>query len=75
MLLAEERAVVAMSDSIDDEAARAFSARFYKSLADGVTVEKALEQAKLMLEQKGYADSDLPTLITNGDEAKKHSFV
>lgn len=74
-LLANGRAVVAMSDSIDDEAACAFSARFYKSLADGVTVEKALRQAKLLLEQKGYEDSDLPMLIANDGRAKSQSFV
>lgn len=74
-LLAKGRAIVAMSDSIDDEAACAFSARFYKSLADGVAVEKALEQAKLLLEQKGYEDAELPTLIAESGEAKAHSFV
>lgn len=64
-LLAPSRSIVAMSDSIDDEAACAFSARFYKSLADGATLRNSLEQAKLLLEQKGYEDADLPTLLTS----------
>ncbi|UBS32379.1 CHAT domain-containing protein [Altererythrobacter sp. N1] len=74
-LLSERRAIIAMSDSIDDEAACAFSARFYKSIADGVTVEKALIQAKLYLEQKGYRDSDLPTLFAKDDHAKARRFT
>lgn len=74
-LLADGRAIIAMSDSIDDEAACAFSSRFYKSLADGATVGNALNQAKLFLEQKGYADCDLPTIIANDPKAESRKFI
>lgn len=74
-LLSGGRAIIAMSDSIDDEAACAFSSRFYKSLADGVTVEMALHQAKLLLEQKGYADCDLPNITAADTGAKLRRFI
>jgi hypothetical protein len=56
-------AVIAMSDSIDDEAACEFSKQFYQSLSAGQTIEHSIEQAKIVLKSKGYADSDLPTLL------------
>jgi hypothetical protein len=56
-------AVIAMADTIDDEAACEFSARFYRSLSAGATIANSLEQAKLILESKGYSDANLPTLV------------
>ena len=71
-LLKPGRAIIAMSDSIDDEAACAFSERLYKSIVDGVSVTNSLAQAKLFLEQKGYEDALLPTLIfSNAQDASR----
>ena len=61
--------VVAMSDSVDDEAACAFSVRFYKSLASGATISHSLEQSKLSMKADGLNDADLPTLISKSVEA------
>lgn len=74
-LLASGRSIVAMSDSVEDEAACAFSARFYRSLASGASVEHSLEQARLLLEQKGYKDADLPTLIASSPKDGEITFV
>lgn len=74
-LVASKRSVVAMSDSIDDEAACAFSAQFYRSIASGATVAHSLEQAKLLLEQQGYEDADLPNLISEHQEDGDLKFV
>jgi CHAT domain-containing protein len=74
-LVAPDRSVVAMSDSIEDEAACAFSARFYKSLSSGASIAHSLEQAKLLLEQKGYEDADLPTLIVSTAKSGETTFV
>lgn len=62
--------VIAMSDSIDDDAASVFAVRFYKSISAGVELESALKQGKLSIKSKGYSDAELPTLIT-GDEATR----
>jgi CHAT domain len=68
-------AVVAMSDEIDDPAACYFSARFYKSIASGATLQSALEQGKLVLEAGGFQDAELPTLIVaNEKETAKRFF-
>ncbi|HEX7711517.1 MAG TPA: CHAT domain-containing protein [Sphingomonadaceae bacterium] len=74
-LLAPGRVLVAMSESIEDEAACAFSARFYKSLASQVSIRKSLEQAKLLLEQKGYQDATLPTLLSLEEQDCDRKFV
>lgn len=74
-LLTPGRAIIAMSDSIEDEAACAFSARLYKSLASGASIRNSLEQAKLLLEQKGYLDAVLPTLIISSDQDGEIAFV
>lgn len=74
-LVAAKRSVIAMSDAVDDEAACAFSARFYKSLASGASVKHSLAQAKLLLEQNGYKDAELPTLITEDPKDEDLMFV
>ena len=61
-------AVIAMADSIDDEAACEFSRRFYNSLSSGATIANSLEQAKCVLESKGYADASLPTLVVKDEK-------
>lgn len=68
-------AVVAMSDSIDDDAACEFSARFYRSLTGGATIRNSLTQAKILLEHKGYADAQLPELIAKDIKAGDHVFL
>ncbi|WP_374942372.1 CHAT domain-containing protein [Sphingomonas sp.] len=68
-------AVVAMGAAIGDTAACEFSARFYRSLAEGVAPAKSLAQAKLLLESKGYPDSSLPTLLTRNDAAAARPLI
>jgi hypothetical protein len=60
-------AVIAMSESIADDAACEFSGRFYRSLSSGASIANSLAQAKLTLESKGYTDAHLPTLITRDE--------
>jgi hypothetical protein len=68
-------AVVAMKDSIGDEAACAFSSRFYQSLTSGASIRSSLVQAKELLKHKGYADADLPDLIAISEAAEDQTFV
>jgi hypothetical protein len=68
-------AVVAMSDSINDEAACEFSARFYRSLTAGVSVSDSVQQAKVLLEHKGYSDAVLPQLIAVDDKGRHQAFL
>lgn len=68
-------AVIAMADSIEDEAACEFSKRFYQSLSAGQSIKASLAQAKIVLEHKGYEDADLPTLITRDGNAGAHCFL
>jgi CHAT domain-containing protein len=67
--------VIAMSDSIDDEAACEFSSQFYGSLSAGVSICKSLEQAKMLLESKGYKDFDLPTLLASDQSVASSSLL
>ena len=67
--------VVAMADSIDDDAASDFSVRFYKSLCSGVELETAVKQGKVSIKAKGYADADLPTLLTKADGIRTKPLV
>lgn len=68
-------AVIAMADSIADDAACDFSKRFYQSLSAGQTIENSLTQAKLLLEHKGYKDADLPTLVTRDTGTRQYKFL
>lgn len=68
-------AVIAMSDSIEDEAMCEFSRRFYRSLSAGVSVENSLEHAKMLLEHKNYPDALLPQLIAKDEKARKQVFL
>lgn len=54
---------IGMSDSIGDADAMAFAARFYTTVADGLSVEAAYKMAKVQLELSGLSDADLPILI------------
>jgi CHAT domain-containing protein len=68
-------AVIAMADTIDDEAACEFSKRFYQSLSAGATIGNSFEQAKLVLENKGYADASLPTLVARDGQAAQRALL
>jgi hypothetical protein len=68
-------AVIAMKDSIGDEAACEFSSRFYRSVTSGASIRSSLSQAKEALLHKGYADADLPELIVASEAAADRSFV
>ncbi|GLS02593.1 hypothetical protein GCM10007859_26200 [Brevundimonas denitrificans] len=73
--LDEVPVVIAMSDSIGDVAACDFSAQFYRTLSTGESISNALAQAKLVLKAKGYADADLPTLLTRSAGAADKSLL
>lgn len=68
-------AVVAMADSIDDDAACEFSKRFYRTLSAGETIANAVDQAKLVLKDKKYANADLPTLLAKDKKAAQLTLV
>jgi hypothetical protein len=53
---------VGMSDSISDDAARAFSVQFYSSLGEGVPVETAFQQAKFAIGIHNVAEEDTPQI-------------
>lgn len=67
--------VIAMADSIDDEAACEFSSRFYRSLSAGETIANSLVQAKLVLESKGYRDANLPSLVARDDKVSQRALL
>jgi hypothetical protein len=67
--------VIAMSDTIEDDAACEFSRRFYQSLSAGATIANSLTQAKLILESKGYSGANLPTLIARGAEFAQRTLL
>ena len=67
--------VIAMSDAIDDEAACEFSKRFYRSLSAGATIADSLNQAKLVLESKGYEDANLPSLVARDNKVSQSALL
>ncbi|WFL76827.1 CHAT domain-containing protein [Altererythrobacter arenosus] len=67
--------VVAMADSIGDDAASDFSVRFYRSLGSGVALENAVKQGKVSIKGKGYPDAELPTLLTRNEAKAKKPLV
>ncbi|HVH82183.1 MAG TPA: CHAT domain-containing protein, partial [Stellaceae bacterium] len=68
-------AVIAMADTVDDEAACEFSRRFYQSLSAGATIANSLAQAKITLESKGYADASLPTLVVRDEKFAQRALL
>lgn len=68
-------AVIAMAAPIGDIAACEFSRRFYRSLCDGATIVQSLDQAKLLLEGKGFEDASLPTLTTRDQAAADRALI
>jgi len=67
--------IVAMADSIDDDAASEFSVRFYKSIGSGVALETAVKQGKLSIKAKGYADAELPSLLCSHDNVRTRPLI
>jgi hypothetical protein len=68
-------AVVAMSSSIDDEAACNFSKQFYRSISGQASLKDALTQAKLVLQHEGYVDAALPQLIVKEPRTAERTLV
>jgi len=65
-------AVVGMSDSIGDEAARAFAAAFYRALGFGRSLQNAFEQGLAAMDLEGHGDTDVPVLLVRtGVDATK----
>lgn len=56
---------IGMSDSIGDADAMAFAARFYATIADGLSVEGAYKVAKAQMALSGLLDADLPILVND----------
>ena len=73
--LAHADFVISMADSIDDDTASAFSARFYGLIGSGVGLESALKQAKISIKAKNYPDADLPTLLAKNDKVRTEPLV
>jgi hypothetical protein len=55
--------VVGMADSVGDDAARTFSAAFYRALGFGRTVKNAFEQGLAAIVLEGFDDADVPVLL------------
>ena len=56
-------AAIGMTTSIGDDAARGFASQLYPSLAEGVRLDRAFEQAKLALDLADLGDEDVPRLF------------
>ena len=59
--------VVGMDDSIEDKAATTFSTNFYQSLAQGLPVQSAFEQARTMLEILHPGQGKIPVIHQRED--------
>lgn len=57
------KAVIGMSDSVGDEAARVFAAQLYSAIGFGKTVHEAFEQAKVALQLEGIQEENIPELF------------
>lgn len=55
---------IGMGDTIDDDAARTFSAQFYSAIGFGRSIRQAFDQARLALELEGIPDSEVPEVFT-----------
>lgn len=64
--------VVGMSDSVGDEAARAFAAAFYRALGFGHSVQNAFDQGIVAIDIEGLDGTDVPELLVRaGVDAAK----
>jgi hypothetical protein len=55
--------VIGTNRAIGDEAARVFSTRFYRTVADGGSIRQAFDDATVELELQGIPDSATPVLL------------
>lgn len=68
--------VIGTNRSIGDEAARVFANRFYRSLADGGSVQRAFEDARLELGLQGIPEGDSLDLVAReGVDTNQMFFV
>ncbi|WP_155589277.1 hypothetical protein [Bifidobacterium canis] len=58
---------VGMLDEIGDSDAINFAARFYATIANGQSLNSAVESAKAYLLAGGFPDADLPVLVCAPD--------
>ncbi len=56
-------AAIGMKTSIGDEAARVFAAQFYSAIGFGLSVKRAVDQARAALMLEGIAEQDTPELF------------
>ena len=74
IFLRSVKAVIAMSNSIDDAAADFFATRFYAAIGNGQSIANSLEQAKASLSAENFSETELPSLIVDGDAGKLKFF-
>lgn len=75
-IVAHIDAAIGMTREIGDDAARLFSAQLYSSLAEGVPLDRAFEQAKLQIGLGGLDEDKTPSLFTRrGESASGLVFV
>lgn len=61
-LLGKVAIAIGMNDSVGDADAITFATRFYRTLAEGQSVNAALATARADMEMNGLPDHDLPTM-------------
>lgn len=67
VLLSAVPVVVAMADTIADNAASVFATRFYAAIASAQSVGVALQQARVAMEMAALEDADLPECLARDD--------
>jgi hypothetical protein len=69
-------AAIGMTRTVGDDAARAFAAQLYSSLAEGVPLERAFEQARLQISLAGFHEDKTPALfVRRGTRASDLTFT
>jgi hypothetical protein len=67
--------VIAMSDSVSDEASALFAARFYAAIASGLSIKKAFDQAQLAVELGGLEDDSWVITLLQRDDVEPDDIV
>lgn len=62
-------AAIGMTRAVGDEAARTFAAQLYSSLAEGVPVDRAFEQARLQISLAGFREDKTPMLFVRAGKS------
>jgi hypothetical protein len=69
-------AAIGMTRSIGDDAARTFAAQLYASLGEGVSLDRAFEQARLQISLAGLPEDTTPALfLRSGVDARNLVFI